>query len=414
MIFSYFFSFCKKHKIKISILILSVAVYFTLIAVLLTLNKTLPEVASLPFKKIGVGVVVQKTGKIPSHMVGAIFPHSNGPIYQDELSKISRLDFVQNSDQGLYFWYFGDKYFKTTLGIKTNNSTFSKLLKQNMKQGKFDLSAGNALITADFSQKNKLNLNDKINFGKDIFTVAGILKPNLSGNIIPADIYLNLDEAKKIVLNSQEMQMVYKFKNNNFVNVIALDVDPKWQGDKEKEIKKLDKNYIIFSEKTFSEKILEQIKLVSSLGKTMFVVLGIILLIIFSLLVSYNLKTREKEIAILRMIGWGFKDLKKQFIAESAILLAVALVFGNLLAVGSLYILSRQKISMELPWEISAKPHFLPQENAINRTITANLPVHFDWLMLVWLSLVFLLIFGIINYISFRRIKKIKPARFLK
>ncbi len=414
MIFSYFISFCKNNKIKITILILSITVYFTLSTVLLTLNKSLPEVASLPFKKIGVSVIIQKTGEIPDQMIGAIFPHSNGPIYQDELSRISQLDFIQNSDQGLYFWYFDEEYFKTVLGIKTDNSTFQKLLKQNIEQGDFNLSTNQALITTDFAQKNKLNLNSKIDFGKKSFTVAGILKPNLSSNIIPADIYLNLDKAQKIILSSVEMQRIYKFKSNNFINVVALDANPKWQGNKEKEIKKLNKNYIVFSEKTFNKEILDQIKIVSSLGKIMFIILGIILLIIFSLLVSYNFKTREKEIAILRMIGWSFKNLKRQFISESVFLLIIALLLGNVFAIGSLVVLSKQNISMELPWEISAKPHFLPQVNAINRTITTHLPIHFNLWMFIEISLIFLAVFGIVNYISFQRIKNIKPSKYIK
>ena len=414
MIFSYFISFCKANKIKIAILILSVAVYFALSSVLASLNNTLPEVASLPFQKIGVGVVVQKTGRIPSHMTGAIFPHSNGPIYENELQKLSQLDFVESQGSGLYFWYFDNQYFKTTLGVKPNNSTFSNLLKQNVEQGKFDLSEKSALIIANFAQKNNLAIGDKINFDDIFFEIAGILKSNLTGNIIPADIYINLDQARNIAINSDEMQRIYKFKDKNFVNVVALGANPKWQGDKEALIKKLDKNYIVFSEKTFNKEALEQIKLVSSLGKTMFIVLGIILLIIFSLLISFNFKTREKEIAVLRMIGWSFEDLKKQFMTEGMILVIIALILGNLLAVGSLFILSQQKISLELPWEISAKPHFLPQENAINRTITTNLPVHFDVWMFVWISLAFLAVFGIINYIAFQRLKNIKPVRFLK
>ena len=414
MIFSYFKSFFKRHAIKTVILVASIAIYFALTITLLALNKTLPEVASLPFQKIGVGVVVQKTGQIPEHMVGAIFPHSNGPIYDDEFAQLRTLDFAQGLDSGLYFWYFGDEYFKTVFGVQGEDSSFAKLLKQNVQQGVFDISLKNALITADFAQKHEIKFGDKLNFGKDVFTVTGILKANLTGNIIPADIYVNLKEAQEIASSSKEMQRVYQFKNNDFVNVVALDINPKWQGDKESDIKKLDEKYIVFSEKTFSKEVLEQIKLVSSLGKTMFIVLGIILLIVFSLLISYNLKTREKEIAILRMIGWSFKDLKKQFISESAILLVGALIVGNILAIGSLYVLRMQKISMELPWELSAKPHFLPQENAIERTITANLPIHFDWVNFAGLSLLFMLIFLLVSVVVFRRLKNIKPSEYMK
>jgi len=317
-------------------------------------------------------------------------------------------------DYGLYFWYFGDSYFKTSLGVKANGSNFSDLLRQNIEKGRFDLTNKQALITADFAQKNNLEHGDKINFGNNIFTITGVLKSNLSGNIIPADIYINLIEAQNIAAGSAEMQRVYKFKNKDFVNVVTLGINPKWQGNKEKVIENINKNYIVFSEKTFSKEILQEIKLISSFGKIMFIVLGVILLIIFSLLVVYNFKTREKEIAVLRMIGWSLKNLKRQFIFESAILLGVALAIGNFLALGSLVLLSHQKVSMELPWEISAKPHFLPQENAINRTITATLPIHFNAWLFIWLSLVFLLIFIIVNYISFQRIKNVKPARYLK
>jgi len=414
MLFSYFKSFYKRHKIKTLILVLSVAIYFALTIALLALNKTLPEVASLPFQKIGVGAVVQKTGQIPEHMEGAIFPHSNGPMYKNELSNITKMPFVRNYDYGLYFWYFGDAYFKTSLGVQNTQSTFSALLKENIDDGVFDISDKKVVVTADFAQKNNLKTGERVNYGKQNFIISGILKSNISGNIIPADIYLSLGEARNIVLASKEMQNIYNFKSNDFVNVISLDVDPKWQGDKEGDIKKLDKKYIVFSEKTFSKEVLEQIKLVSSLGKTVFIVLGIVLLIIFSLLISYNIKTREKEIAILRMIGWSFKDLKKQFISESAILLLASLVLGNLLALGSLYILSLQKVSMELPWELSAKPHFLPQENAINRTITANLPVHIDWVHFAVVSLIFLIVFMLISYIVFGRLKNIKPTKYMK
>ncbi len=414
MLINYFISFYKSNKLKIIILILNIAIYFTLAVVLASLNKTLPELASLPFKKIGISTIVQKTGQLPSQMTGAIFPHSNGPIYQNEVLKLSQLDFVQNSDIGLYFWYFDDQYFKTSLGIKDTDSSFSNLLKQNLEQGDFKLANKTVLITNDFAKKNDLSLGQEINFGNNVFIINGILKANLSGNIIPADIYMNLSEAQNIALESEEMQRIYKFENKDFVNIVALDTDPKWQGNKEKLINSMDNSYITFSEKTFTKEVLEQIKLVSTLGKTMFAILGLISLIVFSLLVFYNFKTREREIAVLRMIGWGFKDLQKQFIGESTIILALALAFGNLLGILSLIFLRQQKISMELPWEVSAKPHFLVEENAINRTITANLPIHFDPWLFIWLSLAFFVIFGIVNYISFQRLKNIKPANYLK
>ena len=70
MIFNYFISFCKANKIKIAVLIFSISLYFALAVSLLALNNSLPEVVSLPFKKIGLidadfvmGIPLSVTGK---------------------------------------------------------------------------------------------------------------------------------------------------------------------------------------------------------------------------------------------------------------------------------------------------------------------------------------------------------------
>jgi len=413
MILNYFISFCRANKIKTVIFVFSIGLYFALTISFLTLNKTLPEVASLPFKKIGVQTIVQKSGLIPEQMTGVIFPHSNGPIYPDETARLEKLDFAESSDSGLYFWYFGDVY-KNVFGVDEKGSVFSNLLQQNIEEGNFQLSDHKVLITRDFAQKNNLVLGDKINFGQEVFTISAILQSNLSGNIIPADIYMSLTESQDLAINSPEMQKSYNFWDKNFINLVALNADPNWQGDKETAIKDLDKDYIVFSQKTFSEKVADQIKIISSLGKIIFAILGFIMLVVFSLLAIYNFKTREEEIAVLRMIGWGLNDLKKQFIAEGAILLVVSLIIGNILSIAALVFLSSQSVTMELPWELSARPHFLPQENAIDRVVSSSLPVHYDPLLFIIATFVFFFIFGIIYYLSFQRIKNIKPSNYLK
>jgi len=413
MIFNYFISFCRANKIKTAVLIVSIGLYFALAVSLLALDKILPKLASLPFEKIGVQTIVQKTGVIPEHMTGVIFPHSNGPIYSKEITNLNNLDFVESADTGLYFWYFGDVY-KNAFGVDENGPVFARLLKQNIAEGSFSLADHKVLVTKDFAQKNNISLGDEISFGQEIFTVSALLRSNVSGNIVPADVYMSLPDSQNLAFNSSEMKRAYKFANSNFTNVVALNSNPNWQGDKEKLIKNLDKDLIVFSQKTFSKEVADQLKVISSLGKIVFAGLGLVMLVIFSLLAMYNFKTREKEIAILRMIGWELKDLKKQFIAEGMILLTIALIIGNIVSLVVLAFLKTQRVTMELPWELSARPHFMPQENAIDRVISAHLPVHFDPVMSVATTFIFFLIFGIIYYVSFQRIKNIKPSNYLK
>jgi ABC-type lipoprotein release transport system permease subunit len=390
-------------------LVMSLGLYFGLIATAMTLNDSIPEIASIPLKSIGIQTIVQKTGKIPERMVGVIFPHSNAPISDDELDKLRGFEFVEGHDKGLYMWVFDRSSFKAVLGVDDGSQIFSGILKKNIMQGSFDMSGNGVLITDDFARKNSLSLEARVDISGKSHIVRGILKPNMSGNIIPADIYMNIGGAAVLSRTSEEMQKLYSLDEKGFSNVVLLRTNPSWEGDKEKAIKGINKDLLVFSEKTFSTEIKEQLKIISTSGRAMFIVLGAVLLIAFCLLIIFNLKTREKEIAILRMLGWKIADLKKQFIGETLVLLLIALIAGNLMTFAGLGFLSTRTISMELPWDISAKPHFLPQENSIERVVTTNIPIHLDWLLLILLSAAFIGVFLAINYALFYRLKNIKP-----
>ncbi|MCL4338643.1 FtsX-like permease family protein [Patescibacteria group bacterium] len=414
MILNYFISSVKKNIGKTILLVCSIAIYFSLLLVTLTISQNLEQIASLPFKAIGVDTVVQKTGKIPDQMVGAIYPHSNGPIYQNEVDRLTKLDFVQESDTGLYFWYFDNDYFKDVFGVQTKGNLFANVLKANVSEGSFTLDGNNVLITKGFAQKNSLRVGGAIALGKNEYQIAGIVNTNLTGNIIPADIYMNYPSALKIAQNSEEMKKLFPDQDKNFVNVVLLKTKPQWKGDIPKTITGISKDYLVFSEKTFSQTLTDQIKLVSSFGQTALIILGVVLTIAYGLIIVFIMKTREKEIAILRMLGWKISDLRKQFLAENFVLTISALIFGNLLALVEVMILSHQKVSMEIPWELSAKPHFLPMENNINRVISSTIPVTYNWYLALLCSAGFITILFIISSILFQRIKTIKPSQFLK
>jgi len=413
MMKSYFIAYCRRNKAKIAILIISIGAYLALLVTVVAVSRSLPEIAALPFAKIGVETIVQKNGQIPAQMVGPVLPHSNGPIYGDETAKLRSLPFVQGSDDGLYFWFFDSSYFKSVLGVEPGGLVYG-LLKNNVEEGELALGATDALITRSFAQKNGLKLGDAVLLGQEKFWVKGILRSNVSGNIIPADVYVSLPAARGIVSGSAEAQKLYGFGDREFVNVVILKSNPKWQGDKETLIRKMNPDYLVFSEKTFSQEAVDQLRVISSFGGGALALLGALLIVAFGLLNAYAIRTRQSDIAVLRIVGWSMRDLKRQFLAESLIFLAAALLFGNALALAGLRIAAAQKIRLELPWEISAMPHFLPQENAIERTIETTIPVNYDWKLFVIVTLAFLAVFAAVNLFVFRRLKNIKPASYLR
>ncbi len=413
MMIKYSLSFFEANKIKSAILCLSLAVYFGMGIIAVTLHDSIPEIARLPLQAIGVQTIVQKTGEIPGQMVGAIFPHSNAPIDEEQFNRLAELPFVEEADQGLYFWYFDNSFFKSLLGIDPEKGILKTLLQKNITQGNFGIGHGQIVVTASFNNKHGLGIGKTVALGEKIFSITGVLQPNVSGNVIPADMYMSREDAMDVVRDSAEMRKIYQLGDRDFSNVILLRGDPGWQGDKGKMIKAMDEKLLVFSEKTFTKEINDQLGFISATGRLLFIVLGVILVIAFGLLTSFNLKSREGEIAILRMIGWRIFDLKKQFVGENLITLSVAIVAGSGLSLAGLFLLARQSISMELPWDISARPHFLPGENNIERVVSANLPVHFEPQLFVTGAISFLLLFLAVSLFSFRRIKKIKPYEYL-
>jgi putative ABC transport system permease protein len=412
MMVSYFLAFIRANTIKSAVFCLSLAVYFCLLIIAATLHRSISEIARLPLQNIGVQTIVQKTGEIPGQMVGAIFPHSNAPISPEQFSRLKGLSFVEEADQGLYFWYFDTLFFKAALGLDPGKGILASILKKNIVRGVFDLGRGKVVITDAFRKKHDLAVGATVALGERSFFITGVLRPNVSGNIIPADIYMSQTDALEVVRGSAEMRRIYQFGEEAFSNVVLLRSDPNRQVDREKLIRGLDNTLLVFTEKTFTKEITGQLGLISAAGRLLFLVLGVILVIAFGLLTTYNLKSREQEIAILRMIGWRIIDLKKQFVSENLLISGAAMCMGSAFSLAGLFLLARQTISMELPWDISARPHFLPGENSIERVVSAHLPVHFDITVFAGVTVSFLLLFILISLACFSRIKKIKPSEY--
>ena len=228
-------------------------------------------------------------------MVGAIFPHSNAPISIAQFDRLKRLPFVEKADIGLYFWYFDNLFFKAALGLDPDKGMLAEVLRKNIATGSFDLGRDRVVITASFSSKHNLAVGQTVALGERIFSITGILRPNISGNIIPADIYMAMTDALPVVRGSVEMQKVYRFGDTDFGNVVLLRGNPDWQGDKDKIIMAVDKKLLVFSEKTFTREISGQLGFISAAGRVLFLVLGAILVIAFGLLTAFNLKSRERK-----------------------------------------------------------------------------------------------------------------------
>ncbi len=414
MMLSYVTAFIRNNKFKTMLMAGSLSIYFLLISIAATMSRSIDDVAALPMKRIGAQTVVQKAGEIPSQMVGAIFPHSNAPIYENEIKQIASAPFVTDFDQALYFWYFDNSYFKSVLGFHLDKGLYTDVLKASLIRGNYPAGYSAILVTQDFVKKQSLDINDTVKIGERHFTISGVLRSDFNGNIAPADIYMDIHEAQQIAGDSAEMKTLYNFTDTRFYNMVVLKTDPLWQGSKKEVILSYNKKLLVFGEESFKKEVADQLTLLSSSASLAFIILGILLVIGFSLMILYGIKSRENEIALLRMLGWKFSALRSHFIGESMVLTAGALILGNLWYIASLLYLSMVSVSIELPWDISAKPHFLPDENSIERVITAPLPVDAGILPQIGISIGMLAVCAALTFVVLYKLKNIKPAEFYK
>ena len=409
MMFRYMLAYYLSQKFKVTALVISLAIYFAALLIAFSLLKAIPAIAELPLKSIGVQTIVQKNGQIPEQMYGVVFPHANAPISAPERKQLDALDFALESEAVVFFWYFDDVNFKSASGID-NNSNIASLVASELGKTQLALEPGEVVITQSLSDRQGLKKGQQFEMSGQSFVIREILPRHPSGNIIASDIYMLKSNAMELVRGSDQLARLYPGVESMVGNVLLIKTDPAIQGDKSALAVEIHPDLLVFSERTFTDDIQRQLALVSGTGRVLLGAVGGLLVLAFGLMVIYNLKTREQEIMTLRKVGWRLADLRRQFIGESFFVLLSSIILGNGLALVGLLWLQQQQVNIPLPWDITAKPHFLVQENAIDRVVEAQLPVSYEPLIALASSALLMVGFLALSWVLFSQLKRIKPV----
>jgi putative ABC transport system permease protein len=88
---------------------------------------------------------------------------------------------------------------------------------------------------------------------------------------------------------------------------------------------------------------------------------------------------RRREIAILQAIGWSWRHIRQQVLVENLALATVGTCLGVAAALVIVAALGNLSVTVDLPWDLSSTPHFIPQAT-INRSLTITTPLSVPWL----------------------------------
>ena len=88
---------------------------------------------------------------------------------------------------------------------------------------------------------------------------------------------------------------------------------------------------------------------------------------------------RRREMAILQAIGWSWRHIREQVLIENLALAIIGTAAGLVLALVVVLALGHVSVTVDLPWDLSSTPHFIPQAT-IDRTQTITAPMSISWL----------------------------------
>ena len=386
------------------------------------------DAALLPFKDIQGTIIVQKNGNVPEDVSGVLLSCSLAPIHQDAVAAITKINGAQDISSALSLWVFDPDNFKRVVGVNWQDS-YGKSLSSRVIEGASPASGQEVVVDKTYAGKNGLRVGSPITVAGSQFKVSGVI--GMAGNeIVAGDVYLNLAVAQDMAYQSKNLQAVEKVDKTD-VNLIFVNAG---QQDLALVIQKIKQtlseqdtnggqtplgqtigNYNIYTPDTFEEQISTVLKLSDKLTW----IISLVLFIGACLIIARNtlrmVLERRKEFGVLKSVGYTGRDIQKLISMETTLQVLAGFVAGLLLTGIAVFILSKTTVSIAIPWELSAYPHFLlANPDDANVVQTHLLPIRFGLLPVV-ATFVGVAIVGLVTaFLTTWQINKLKPMEILK
>jgi ABC-type antimicrobial peptide transport system permease subunit len=386
------------------------------------------EAARLPFKDIQGTIIVQKNGNVPENVSGVLLSCSLAPIHQDAVTAISKIEGAQDISSALSLWVFDTDHFKRVVGVNWQDS-YGKSLSSRVIEGAVPGTDQEILVDKTYAGKNGLRVGSSVAITGNQFTVSGVI--GMAGNeIVAGDVYLNLAVAQDMAYQSKNLQAIERVDKTDvnlvFVNAgqqdLTLVTQKIMQNLNVQDINagqtplgQTIGNYNIYTPDTFEDQISTALRLSDKLTWIISLVLfiGACLIIIRNTL--RMVLERRKEFGVLKTVGYTGRDIQKLIGMETILQLLAGFIAGLLLTGIAVFILSKTTVSIAIPWELSAYPHFLlANPDDANVVQTHFLPIRFE-LLPVLATFLGVLIVGIVTALVITwQINKLKPMEILK
>jgi lipoprotein-releasing system permease protein len=394
--------------------VIGLSIGIALLIILNALSMAYRSAAHVPLQEIGADVTVQRSGDVPKDLTGAVFPCSAVTIRNEEVRKIAALPGVRGIGKAVLLWVFDPKRAWIVLGVEQQNSVGPSILHNSVVEGRF-LEEGKpeALVEVSYARQYGIKVGDTLSVAKRDYPIVGLVDASRAAKIAVANVYLPLSEAQSLAASSPQVQAVSPF-NTEDVNLIFIKANEEKIPELASTLRTMiGKSATIGTPDSF-------LKLLGSLFaiSDKFTLAASLIAILIAVLIAFktmagNITERQREIGVLKAVGWINRNVVTQILAESVVECFMAGLLGLLIALVAAYGLSFLKVHIPIPWEMSPRPHFLPGggDQLFN---TLRLPVHVPWTLASFAVLLSVLVGGLTGALLGRNVSKIKPSEVLR
>jgi len=361
------------------LLIAGIALAVTLVTTLDILSRGFADLATVPFRNLGADLIVQRSATqsaVPKEM-GVILPYSAEPITVEELKRLASEQGVVQAAGFVLLWNLGKGRFVSITGVPLGPDAPALgpgKVRDWLIAGRLPApGAHEVLVERHYGAFFQLKPGSTVDIGGQQYAVSGVVDILEGSQIVASNFYMDIDEARRLADLPP-----------NLVNQVFLKLSDMAQTES---VKSHIASWLSHASVTSPGTMLQLFGGVSqTIGRFRVVAVLAAALAAIALGATFvfgNIVERSRELAILRVIGWEERQVRREIAAEMSLqgLIAGLIALGLLALAG--YLLAQVSINLpaSLPGENPASFaagdfHVGASRVALPVTLTA-----WDWIM---------------------------------
>jgi ABC-type antimicrobial peptide transport system permease subunit len=353
---------------------ISIALAVAAAVVLTALATSYGNALQVPIQTVGADVVAQTQGDIPPKLEGLVFPHPNALIPADTVRQIQAVPGVISLTRAVYMWDLEPDRYESVLGIENSEAGLVRFGALLVAGTPIAADSKAVLIDSDFANTNHVRVGDAIRVGTDSFPVAGIVDAARTGTVVRADVYMPLTVAQALAAAAPQVRALYPFGPDDANLVLVKANREQLETVVNKISALLGKKGVVSSELSMRQALSGVLFLSQSMGLIIAAIIGLFAAAFVWRATATSVAERRRELAILQAVGWSWRHIREQVLVENFALAMIGTAAGLMLAIAFVLMLGHVSVTVDLPWDLSSTPHFIPQAT-LNRSQTITAPV---------------------------------------